>query len=114
MSPAIVGVILAATLVTAAISGIFGMAGGLILMGVLASFTPVATAMVLHGFIQIISNGSRAILHRRHLAWPLIGRYAIGVIGALLVIAMASTIWRPQPVDGVHSARPHGIPRLDS
>jgi uncharacterized membrane protein YfcA len=95
MSPAIVGVILAGTLITAAISGIFGMAGGLILMGVLASFTPVATAMVLHGFIQIISNGSRAILHRRHLAWPLIGRYAIGVIGALLVIAMASTIWRP-------------------
>jgi uncharacterized membrane protein YfcA len=95
MSPAIVGVILAATLVAAAISGIFGMAGGLILMDVLASFTPVATAMVLHGFIQNISNGSRAILLRRHLAWPLIERYAIGVIGALLVIAMASTIWRP-------------------
>jgi uncharacterized membrane protein YfcA len=95
MSPAVVGLILAATLITAAISGIFGMAGGLILMGVLASFTPVATAMVLHGFIQIISNGSRAFLHRRHLAWPLIGRYAIGIIGALLVIVAVSTIWRP-------------------
>jgi len=95
MSPAIVGVILVATLLTAAISGIFGMAGGLILMGVLTTYTPVATAMVLHGFIQIISNGSRAILHRRHLAWPLIGRYAIGIIGALLVIALVSTIWRP-------------------
>jgi len=95
MSPAIVGVILVATLLTAAISGVFGMAGGLILMGVLAGFTPVATAMVLHGFIQIISNGSRAILHRRHLAWPLIGRYAIGIIGSLLVIALVSTVWRP-------------------
>lgn len=95
MSPTIVGVVLAATLITAAISGIFGMAGGLILMGVLASVTPVATAMVLHGFIQIISNGSRAILHRRHLAWPLIGRYAVGIVGALLVIAAVSTIWRP-------------------
>jgi uncharacterized membrane protein YfcA len=95
MSPAIVGVILIATLLTAAISGVFGMAGGLILMGVLASFTPVATAMVLHGFIQIISNGSRATLHRRHLAWPLIGRYAIGIIGSLLVIALVTTVWRP-------------------
>lgn len=95
MSSAVVSIILVATLITAAISGIFGMAGGLILMGVLATFTPVATAMVLHGFIQIISNGSRAILHRRHLAWPLIGRYAIGVIGALVVIALVSTIWRP-------------------
>ena len=92
MSPAIVGVILIATLLTAAISGVFGMAGGLILMGVLASFTPVATAMVLHGFIQIISNGSRATLHRRHLAWPLIGRYAIGIIGSLLVIALVTTV----------------------
>jgi uncharacterized membrane protein YfcA len=95
MSSAIIGIILVATLITAAISGIFGMAGGLILMGVLASFTPVATAMVLHGFIQIISNGSRAVLHRRHLAWPLIRRYAIGIAAALLVIALVSTLWRP-------------------
>jgi len=95
MASASLGIILLATLITAAISGIFGMAGGLILMGVLASFTPVATAMVLHGFIQIVSNGSRAVLHRRHLAWPLIGRYAIGIIGALVVIALLSTLWRP-------------------
>ena len=37
MSSAIVGIILAATLITSAISGVYGMAGGLILMGVLAS-----------------------------------------------------------------------------
>ena len=60
MNSAVVGIILVATLVTAAISGVFGMAGGLILMGVLASYVPVATAMVLHGFIQLISNFSRA------------------------------------------------------
>jgi uncharacterized membrane protein YfcA len=95
MASATIGIILAATLITAAISGIFGMAGGLILMGVLASFTPVATAMVLHGFIQIISNGSRAVLHRKYLAWGLIGRYAIGIAGALLIIALVATIWRP-------------------
>lgn len=95
MPAATIGIILVATLITAAISGIFGMAGGLILMGVLTSFTPVATAMVLHGFIQIISNGSRAFLHRRYIAWPLIGRYAIGILGALAVIALVSTVWRP-------------------
>ncbi|MFZ4685222.1 MAG: hypothetical protein ACOYMK_06385 [Hyphomonadaceae bacterium] len=50
------------------------MAGSLILIDVLDSFTPVATATVLHGFIQVISSGSRAILHPRYLAWPLIGR----------------------------------------
>jgi uncharacterized membrane protein YfcA len=93
MSTAVVGIILVATLVTAAISGIFGMAGGLLLMGVLASFTPVATAMVLHGFIQLISNGSRAFLWRKHLAWGLIGRYAIGITGAMALIALI--VWRP-------------------
>lgn len=97
MSSAVLGIILVATLVTAAISGVFGMAGGLILMGVLASYTPVATAMVLHGFIQLISNGSRAILWRKHLAWNLIGRYALGIAGAMLLIALIA--WRPtQPL----------------
>jgi uncharacterized protein len=97
MPPDVIGIILVATLVTATISGVFGMAGGIILMGVLASFTPVATAMVLHGFIQIISNFSRAALLRRHIAWPIIARYAIGIGGALLVIALIQ--WRPtQPM----------------
>lgn len=97
MTSAVVGIILVATLVTAAISGVFGMAGGLILMGVLASYTPVATAMVLHGFIQIISNFSRAALLWKHISWAITGRYALGIGGALLVIVLIS--WRPtQPV----------------
>ncbi|MFT3724897.1 MAG: TSUP family transporter [Hyphomonadaceae bacterium] len=97
MSSAVMGIILVATLVTAAISGVFGMAGGLILMGVLASYTPVATAMVLHGSIQIVSNFSRAALLWKHISWAIIGRYALGIGGALVVIALIS--WRPtQPV----------------
>lgn len=97
MSPAILGTVLIATLVTAAISGVFGMAGGLLLMGVLATFVPVATAMVLHGFIQIVSNFSRALLLRRHIAWPLIARYALGITGALLVISLIP--WRPNQTE---------------
>jgi uncharacterized membrane protein YfcA len=97
MSSAVIGIILVASLVTAAISGVFGMAGGLILMGVLASYTPVATAMVLHGFIQIIANFSRAALLRKHISWAIIGRYALGIGAALALIAMIA--WRPaQPV----------------
>jgi uncharacterized membrane protein YfcA len=93
MSTAVTAVILAATLLTAAISGIFGMAGGLLLMGVLAAFVPVATAMVMHGFIQIISNFSRALLLRRHIAWVIIGRYSVGILGAIVLIALIQ--WRP-------------------
>jgi uncharacterized membrane protein YfcA len=93
MPGTVIAIILAATLITATISGIFGMAGGLLLMGVLAAFTPVATAMVLHGFIQIISNFSRAALLWKHISWPIIGRYALGVGGAVALIAIVA--WRP-------------------
>jgi uncharacterized membrane protein YfcA len=93
MSSAVIAVILAATFITAAISGVFGMAGGLLLMGVLAAFTPVATAMVMHGFIQIISNFSRAALLWKHISWSVVGRYALGIGGALAVIAAIA--WRP-------------------
>src|SRR5882672_4306011 len=93
MTSPVIAVILAATLITAAISGVFGMAGGLILMGVLAAFVPVATAMVMHGFIQIIANFSRAALLWRHISWPIIGRYALGIIAAVALIAVLA--WRP-------------------
>lgn len=93
MSAEVLGIILVATLVTATISGVFGMAGGLILMGVLTSFTPVATAMVLHGFIQIVSNFSRAALLRQHISWRIIRRYVVGIVAAMALIALIS--WRP-------------------
>jgi uncharacterized membrane protein YfcA len=93
MAPSVVAIILGAAFVTAVISGVFGMAGGLILMGVLATFTPVATAMVMHGFIQIISNGSRAAFLWRHVSWRILGRYAVGVVVAAIIIAALS--WRP-------------------
>ena len=45
---------------TAFLSGIFGMAGGLILIGVLLFIFPLPTAMVLHAVTQMASNGWRA------------------------------------------------------
>jgi uncharacterized membrane protein YfcA len=97
MSSAVIALLVVATFVTATISGIFGMAGGLILMGLLASIVPVATAMVLHGFIQIVSNGSRALLLRKHISWAITGRYALGVGAAIALIALIA--WRPtQPM----------------
>ena len=52
---------------TAFLSGIFGMAGGLILMGVLLALMPVPAAMMLHGVTQLASNGWRAFLWRDHI-----------------------------------------------
>ena len=86
-------IILFATLVTAFISGIFGMAGGLILMGVLTAILPVASAMIVHGAIQMISNGWRAWLLRGHIDWTIFARYAAGSFGAVLLLVLLA--WRP-------------------
>ena len=51
-----------AAVVTSFISGIFGMAGGMLLIGVLLFLLPVPVAMVFHGVIQIAANGLRSWL----------------------------------------------------
>lgn len=74
---------------TALLSGIFGMAGGLVLMGALAFVLPVSAAFVTHGLLQLVANGWRAILHRQHIAWPIIWNYAIAsAVAAAVVLAV--------------------------
>lgn len=75
------------SLVTALLSGIFGMAGGMLLMGVYASLLPVPTAMVMHGGTQLISNLARAGLLWRNVYWAGFGRYVVGALTALLVFS---------------------------
>ena len=65
-------IILLATLSTAFLSSIFGMLGGLILMGVLITIMPVSQAMVLHGLIQLTSNGYRAWLNKTYIKWNIV------------------------------------------
>lgn len=91
-------IILAASAITAFISGIFGMAGGIILMAILISLSSVtvAMAMIIHGTIQMVANGWRAYLLREHIDWLSFRRYALGAIfgiAALSLIFLGS--WRP-------------------
>jgi uncharacterized membrane protein YfcA len=73
----------AAVIVTSIISGIFGMAGGLVLMLILGLMLPVQSAMVLHGVTQFFSNGWRAWLWRQWIDWKIVGFYAIGASPAI-------------------------------
>lgn len=79
-------IIIVAALVTSFVSGIFGMAGGLMLMGVLAFLLPVSAAMVVHGTIQSVSNGWRAILWHRWIDWRILGLYLIGSAAAAALL----------------------------
>jgi uncharacterized membrane protein YfcA len=68
---------------TAFLSGLFGMAGGLILIGVLLTLMPLPSAMVLHAITQMASNGWRAFLWRSHIRWRPVAIYLIGCAVAL-------------------------------
>jgi uncharacterized membrane protein YfcA len=71
--------------ITSFISGIFGMAGGMLLIGFLLVFLPVPVAMVFHGVIQIAANSWRAWLWRHHVKWSVVLHFGLGA-GASLVV----------------------------
>jgi uncharacterized membrane protein YfcA len=82
-SLALIGV----TIVTSSfISGVFGMAGGMVLLGVLLVYLDVATAMVLFSIIQLGTNGWRSIHWRRFVLWPIFWWYVAGAALAFAVM----------------------------
>jgi uncharacterized membrane protein YfcA len=64
------------------LSATFGMAGGLLLMGLYTMVLPVPEAMVLHGLTQLVSNGGRAWLLRGHVHRGGVGGYVAGALVA--------------------------------
>lgn len=82
--------LLIVVLLTATVSGVFGMAGGLMLMGALTLAMPVSAAMVSHGAVQFVSNGWRAVLHRKHINWRIILMYGAGSAIAAGLLALVT------------------------
>src|SRR3981081_4341717 len=64
--------------VTSFIAGIFGMAGGMILLGVLLIYFDVATAMVVFSLLQFSANLSRVLLGRQFILGPSFFQFMIG------------------------------------
>ena len=79
-------IIVVASFATAFLSSIFGMLGGLILMGILVSLIQVGPAMILHGLIQMTSNGYRAWLNQKDINWKIIGTLFLGNIIAMATL----------------------------
>ena len=89
MSPLLTFIAISVTvLATSFISGILGMAGGMILMGVLLALLPLPAAMMLHGITQMSANGWRAWLWREHVNWRVFRGYAWGALLAVAAFVM--------------------------
>ena len=86
MSPQIAALIAITALFTAFISGVFGMAGGMIFMGIIAVYLGVAEAMVVHGVIQSVSNLSRSAFLRAHIRWDILLYIGLGALPAIVLM----------------------------
>jgi len=67
---------------TSFLSGVFGMAGGMVLMGLLLLALPVPAAMVLHAASQMTANGWRALVWRREADYWVFLRFCVGLLAA--------------------------------
>lgn len=79
------GLLMVSVVGTSFISGIFGMAGGMVLVGVLLALFDVAPAMLLFGVTQTAANGWRCLLWRRHVRWSIVAGYAVGSLAMFVL-----------------------------
>src|SRR5437762_14151868 len=95
-SVAVLALLAVSALVTSFISGILGMAGGMILMGVLLAVMPLPVAMMLHGITQLASNGWRALMWRREVDWRVFRGYLYGaVVTTIFFVVVKLVVSKP-------------------
>src|SRR3990172_9116728 len=80
VEPLSLAILTATALATSVVSGMLGLAGGIILLSVLLLFLEPLVAIPLHGVIQLVSNSSRAWIQRRHVHGGIALRYALPLV----------------------------------
>lgn len=107
-------VFIVAAFLSSIISGMIGMAGGIILLAFMAPIFPPTVLIPLHGTVQFFSNFARVALSPRDVNWRITGIYTLGAaLGAFaashfilnipqntfqIIIAIAILImtWKPK------------------
>jgi len=92
MTPLSLAIIGFTILSTSFLSGLFGMAGGMILVGVLLAYFDVATGMVVFSIIQFVANGWRAVLWSRFVLWRIFFVYVLGAVLSFAVMRYVAIV----------------------
>ena len=74
------GLLAVAGIGTSVISAIVGMAGGMTLLAILLLFLDPLVAIPLLAVVQLISNGSRSLIHRSHIQWKILWPYLVPLL----------------------------------
>ncbi len=77
---------------TSFLSGLFGMAGGMILVGVLLAYFDVATGMVIFSVIQMVANGWRAVIWSRFVIWRIFFVYVAGAVISFAIMRYVAIV----------------------
>jgi uncharacterized membrane protein YfcA len=67
-------------LVTSVVSGMLGMAGGMLLLATMFCFLTHAETIPAHATVQLVSNSTRLLAFARQISWPTVGRFLAGAI----------------------------------
>ena len=92
MSLLVAGFILAVALITSLVSGVFGIAGGMIMLGVLLIFFDVPTAMVLFSLLAATGNAWRVVSWWGHVNWRIMWGYAAGGLIATVLMGFVAFV----------------------
>jgi len=82
VDPSTVVILCVASLLTAVVSAVLGMAGGIMLLAVLLLFLEPAVAIPIHSLVQLTSNSSRTVIHARAVRRDLFLPFALFLIPA--------------------------------
>lgn len=115
IEPMTAALVIAASFFTSALTGAFGLGGGLALLAVMSAALPAAAVIPVHGLAQLGSNASRVVLQRKTVVWPIVGWFAAGSVlgataGGSIYVALPEailkagvglfvlyTVWGPKP-----------------
>ena len=85
-----------AALLSSTVSGLVGMAGGIILLAAMTLVMPVAQVIPIHGMVQLTSNFSRSMFLISHVNWRIFRAFLCGVpIGGYGAFALLDRIDQP-------------------
>jgi uncharacterized membrane protein YfcA len=96
VSPGFALLVVVASAFTSALTGAFGLGGGVALLALMAQGLPVPALIPVHGVAQLGSNLGRAVVQRAHIDWPTIRWFGAGsLVGA--AIGAATVVALPEP-----------------
>ena len=77
MSPIEIALLALSAFATAALTGVAGAGGGMLLLAIMLQLMPPAAAIPLHGAVQLAANTVRSWLLRRAIDWRIAWRFSL-------------------------------------